>query len=157
MVASGIHEGEEVVMNGVFKIDAAAQLAGKPSMMNPEGGKVSTGHDHGNMEMDEEMSVKEEKEVTHTFKHEMIKVYGNCEMCKDRIETAAGEVNGVKSAMWDTESKMLHLEYYPEITSIMDVEKAIAAVGHDTENQTAPDNVYSELPGCCLYDRPGKN
>lgn len=32
--------------NGVFKIDAAAQLAGKTSMMNPSGGKSTTGHTH---------------------------------------------------------------------------------------------------------------
>lgn len=51
VVAEGLTEGEEIATNGVFKIDAAAQLAGKPSMMNPKGGKVSTGHDHGNMDM----------------------------------------------------------------------------------------------------------
>jgi len=50
VVADGLHEGEEIAVNGVFKIDAAAQLAGKPSMMNPEGGVVPSGHDHGQME-----------------------------------------------------------------------------------------------------------
>ena len=35
IVKEGLSEGEEVVANGVFKVDAAAQLAGKPSMMNP--------------------------------------------------------------------------------------------------------------------------
>jgi Cu(I)/Ag(I) efflux system membrane fusion protein len=35
VVDSGLQEGEEIAVNGVFKIDAAAQLAGKPSMMNP--------------------------------------------------------------------------------------------------------------------------
>jgi Cu(I)/Ag(I) efflux system membrane fusion protein len=38
VVAEGLNAGEEVVANGVFKIDAAAQLQGKVSMMNPEGG-----------------------------------------------------------------------------------------------------------------------
>ena len=52
VVNAGLTEGEEIAVNGVFKIDAAAQLAGKPSMMNPEGGKVSTGHQHGDMNMD---------------------------------------------------------------------------------------------------------
>jgi Cu(I)/Ag(I) efflux system membrane fusion protein len=47
VVLSGLHEGEEIVTNGTFAVDAAAQLAGKPSMMNPEGGKTSTGHNHG--------------------------------------------------------------------------------------------------------------
>jgi len=56
VVANGLAEGEEVASNGVFKIDASAQLAGKPSMMNPDGGKVSTGHNHGGTTMiDEEM------------------------------------------------------------------------------------------------------
>ncbi len=43
IVTSGLEEGEEIAVNGVFKIDAAAQLAGKPSMMNPDGGKTSVG------------------------------------------------------------------------------------------------------------------
>jgi Cu(I)/Ag(I) efflux system membrane fusion protein len=41
VVDRGLREGEEIAVNGVFKIDAAAQLAGKPSMMNPEGGSRS--------------------------------------------------------------------------------------------------------------------
>jgi Cu(I)/Ag(I) efflux system membrane fusion protein len=35
MVAGGIKDGDVIVTNGAFAIDAAAQLAGKPSMMNP--------------------------------------------------------------------------------------------------------------------------
>ncbi len=35
IIDSGLNEGEEIAVNGVFKIDAAAQLAGKTSMMNP--------------------------------------------------------------------------------------------------------------------------
>jgi membrane fusion protein, copper/silver efflux system len=34
VVTDGLNEGEEIVTNGTFSIDAAAQLAGKPSMMN---------------------------------------------------------------------------------------------------------------------------
>ncbi len=34
VVISGLTEGEEVVANGTFSVDAAAQLEGKPSMMN---------------------------------------------------------------------------------------------------------------------------
>lgn len=49
VVADGLQEGDEIAVNGVFKIDAAAQLAGKPSMMNPQGGTVSTGHNHTQM------------------------------------------------------------------------------------------------------------
>src|SRR5690606_664126 len=55
MIKEGLEEGEEIATNGVFKIDAAAQLAGKKSMMNPTGGKVATGHNHGGEESKEEM------------------------------------------------------------------------------------------------------
>lgn len=47
VVASGLEAGEEIAVNGTFSIDAAAQLAGKPSMMSPEGGPAMTGHNHG--------------------------------------------------------------------------------------------------------------
>jgi len=47
VVLQGLDEGEEIAIHGTFSIDAAAQLAGKPSMMNPEGGAVMTGHNHG--------------------------------------------------------------------------------------------------------------
>jgi Cu(I)/Ag(I) efflux system membrane fusion protein len=47
LIKSGIEVGEEIATNGTFSIDAAAQLAGKPSMMNPEGGAAMTSHDHG--------------------------------------------------------------------------------------------------------------
>ncbi|MCB0490161.1 MAG: efflux RND transporter periplasmic adaptor subunit [Cyclobacteriaceae bacterium] len=49
VIKDGLNIGEEVVTNGTFTIDAAAQLAGKPSMMNPQGGAVMTGHNHGDM------------------------------------------------------------------------------------------------------------
>jgi len=47
IIKTGLTDGEEIATNGVFKIDASAQLEGKKSMMNPTGGTVSTGHNHG--------------------------------------------------------------------------------------------------------------
>jgi membrane fusion protein, copper/silver efflux system len=47
IVEQGLDPGEEIAVHGTFSIDAAAQLAGKPSMMRPEGGPAMTGHDHG--------------------------------------------------------------------------------------------------------------
>ncbi|MCB0397348.1 MAG: efflux RND transporter periplasmic adaptor subunit [Flavobacteriales bacterium] len=49
IVKDGIEEGVEIATNGTFSIDAAAQLAGKPSMMNPGGGPVSMGHNHAGL------------------------------------------------------------------------------------------------------------
>lgn len=58
VVEDGLHEGEEVVTNGAFKIDAAAQLKGSQSMMNPDGGKQSLGG-HDGMDMGDEKAGRE--------------------------------------------------------------------------------------------------
>ncbi len=42
VILNGLTEGEEIVTQGAFSVDAAAQLEGKPSMMNHDGGKTST-------------------------------------------------------------------------------------------------------------------
>lgn len=39
IVEKGLEAGEEIVVNGTFTVDAAVQLAGKPSMMNPQIGE----------------------------------------------------------------------------------------------------------------------
>jgi Cu(I)/Ag(I) efflux system membrane fusion protein len=65
IIEEGLEIGEEIVANGTFNVDAAAQLAGKPSMMNLEGGKVNTGHNQGDATMtmsdDKKVVLKEEK------------------------------------------------------------------------------------------------
>ena len=49
-IQEGLEEGEIVATNGVFRIDASAQLLGQKSMMNPKGGKVNIGG-HAGMDM----------------------------------------------------------------------------------------------------------
>ena len=44
-VLEGLSNGDEIVVNGTFTVDAAAQLRGKKSMMNKEGGATTTGHE----------------------------------------------------------------------------------------------------------------
>ncbi|MBL7744873.1 MAG: carboxypeptidase-like regulatory domain-containing protein [Chitinophagaceae bacterium] len=78
------------------------------------------------------------------------KVYGNCAMCKKRIEEAAKE-KGVRSVVWDAQSKMLTLQYDPVTVSLGKIHHKLAAAGHDTELEKADDNVYNKLPDCCLY------
>lgn len=46
LVQSGLREGELVVTSGNFKIDSALQIQAKPSMMSPDVGGGTTGHDH---------------------------------------------------------------------------------------------------------------
>lgn len=49
VVLSGVNEGDEIVTNGAFTIDASAQLEGKRSMMNTEASRPVTGHEGHNM------------------------------------------------------------------------------------------------------------
>ena len=44
-VTEGLLIGDEIITNGAFTVDASAQLQGKKSMMNKEGGKRMTGHE----------------------------------------------------------------------------------------------------------------
>src|SRR6476620_10313042 len=78
------------------------------------------------------------------------KVYGNCDMCKSRIEKAA-KGKGVTSAIWDVDTKTLSLDYDASVTSPEKVQDRIAGVGHDTPLKKAKDLVYNELPDCCHY------
>ncbi len=53
VITDGLTEGEEIVTQGAFSVDAAAQLEGKPSMMNQSGEKTSAmpGMDMKGMDM----------------------------------------------------------------------------------------------------------
>ena len=86
-------------------------------------------------------------------KTEKVQVAGNCGMCETRIEKAAKGVEGVQAAEWDKETKMIEVTFNPDQTSGDKIQKAIAAVGHDTPLHKASDEVYECLPGCCKYDR----
>lgn len=69
-VVAGLENGEEIVTNGTFTIDAAAQLAGKPSMMRPEGGTVMSGHNHGGMDMENTQPTASANAKTETLSKE---------------------------------------------------------------------------------------
>ncbi|MEI6554344.1 MAG: heavy-metal-associated domain-containing protein [Paludibacter sp.] len=84
------------------------------------------------------------------IKTETIKVSGNCGSCKARIENAA-KVDGVAKADWSDKTKVLTLVYDPAKVKSDDVQKKIAAVGHDTPKYKATAAVYNALPGCCKY------
>jgi periplasmic mercuric ion binding protein len=89
-------------------------------------------------------------------KTETIKVLGNCSMCKDRIEKAA-KAEGAETASWDAKTQLLTVAYNPAKTSNDALAKKMASVGHDAGKYKADDKVYNALPGCCKYDRTGKD
>lgn len=135
VILKGLSDGDEIVTNGVFAIDASAQLEGKRSMMNNQ---------------TTEKPIPSTSLTTAT-EHTLFGVKGACEMCKGRIEKAAKEVNGVLTAQWDKDTQILHLQFDPKKTSAKSISKAIAKVGHDTDMDKAETAVYDQLPGCCKY------
>ncbi|MGZ5285293.1 MAG: heavy-metal-associated domain-containing protein, partial [Kaistella sp.] len=80
------------------------------------------------------------------------KVKGECGMCKERIETTAKK-SGATYANWSADSQQLVVEYDAAKMTSEEILKKIADVGHDNEKFAAPNEVYSNLPGCCLYPR----
>lgn len=82
-----------------------------------------------------------------------IEVNGNCDLCKKRIEKAAFSVAGVKSAIWSVETHQLALILNEEKCSALEVKKALAKAGHDTDEVKATDEDYEKLHMCCQYER----
>jgi membrane fusion protein, copper/silver efflux system len=172
VVMSGLSEGEEIVTQGAFSVDAAAQLEGKPSMMDQQGGHTEAMPDmdmSGNSEIEESKTMpamvmpdSSKPDETPTIHPDgnvqnqpdmnvVFAVSGNCEMCKERIENAAKSVQGVSSADWDVNSKKISVEYDNKMVGLDEIQEAIAKAGHDTEKFRASDEVYNNLPECCLY------
>lgn len=85
-----------------------------------------------------------------TTKTETLKVSGNCDMCKTRIEKAA-KIDGVTKAEWSVKNKTLTATFDPAKTNIDAIGKKIAAAGHDNDKAKATNAVYDKLPSCCLY------
>ncbi len=135
VVTDGLLEGEEIVTEGTFSVDAAAQLEGKPSMMNHEMASSGTSEPGENI-----------VEI-------MFKVSGNCEMCKERIEKAAKSLEGVVSAGWNSANRMLSVSFNDKKTAKSKIQQAIADSGHDTESYKTSSLTYNTLPECCRYER----
>jgi len=77
-----------------------------------------------------------------------LRVNGNCEMCKARIEATALAIEGVESAIWNINSKTLE---FKTSTSKKMIATKIAEAGHDNELKKANPEVYNSLPPCCSY------
>ena len=91
-VLEGLFVGNEIVTNGTFTVDAAAQLQGKKSMMNKDGGKVMTGHE-GHLGMDntnnnanqEEISANKRLKVSKDFQNQLKTVFNDYIQIKDAL------------------------------------------------------------------------
>ena len=85
-------------------------------------------------------------------KTETIKVSGECGMCKTKIEKAAKDA-GASFAEWSVDNKVLTVKYNTTSSNSAKIEKAVAAVGYDTQSIKATDEAYNKLHECCKYER----
>jgi Cu(I)/Ag(I) efflux system membrane fusion protein len=113
VVLDGLAEGEEIVTNGTFSVDAAAQLAGKTSMMNPAGEKVSTGHNHGGTDRTTETTNEkpissELVEIVPAFKSQLTRVYETYLIMKNAF--VASDAHKVMVAAQDVEKSLKNVD-----------------------------------------------
>ncbi|WP_426431405.1 efflux RND transporter periplasmic adaptor subunit [Winogradskyella sp. HB-48] len=96
-VLEGLFTGNEIVTNGAFTVDAAAQLQGKKSMMNKQGGKTTTGHE-GHLGMDN----NSKNEIDHTNMNERLKV---SEKFQEQLNEVYNDYINLKDALVKEDSK----------------------------------------------------
>lgn len=105
VVKEGLEPGEEIAVNGAFSIDAAAQLAGKPSMMNPMGGSANNGHQHGDAATGGQVAISREAKAA------VRKLFGIYFSLKDALvkgdpATSARQASALKTAFEKTEMSL---------------------------------------------------
>ena len=101
-VLVGLKNGDEVVTNGAFTVDAAAQLQGKKSMMNKSGGTVMTGHE-GHLGMNhngQNMKMTNERiEVDSKFQEQLKTVFDKYIILKDALIKGDSKTSTQASSM----------------------------------------------------------
>jgi Cu(I)/Ag(I) efflux system membrane fusion protein len=106
LVRDGLTEGEQVVVNGNFKIDSAIQILAKPSMMSPEGGVPASGHAHGEETPATvaQAAGKEAFEVPGAFRTQMDPVFSryfkvHYALSRDKLGEAQSSAKEVREAL----------------------------------------------------------
>lgn len=154
IIENGLEPGEEIAVNGTFSIDAAAQLAGKPSMMSPEGGAAMTGHDHGGMSQGSsqsknqmsELQVNESEQTYESdplFKEQLQVVFSAYLPVKDAliesdVNTAAKKVENLQKAIDEVDMKLVKDEAHIEWMKDLDIlQKSTEGIQNETDLEKA--------------------
>ncbi len=72
-----------------------------------------------------------------------------CGMCKDRIESVLGSVEGVESARLDLTTKIVKIKYDDTKQSEASLRALITKIGYGADDLTADPAAFEALPGCC--------
>jgi len=88
--------------------------------------------------------------ILETLNETTVFVDGICGMCKERIETIAYKVKGVKWTEWDLENKTITLKFKDDLNEEK-LAKLLAKAGHDNWQLKAGEKAYQNLHSCCKY------
>lgn len=136
VVADGLEEGEEIVTNGTFSIDAAAQLAGKTSMMNPSENLAPT---NVNMEMNTTTKTVKRETVNPEFQEQLTKVYSAYLKMKNAFvatnaQKVGEEAKKVEELLKSVDMKLLkddtHMAWMEQLKTLI---SSIKTIGSTTD------------------------
>lgn len=143
-VFEGLTNGDEIVVNGTFTVDAAAQLSGKKSMMNQSGDKISVGHEHHQMKSEKVISKPFEEVVDTKFQsqlREVFQVYDKLKksLINDNVDEVAKNAGAFILMLKKVDMKLLkddksHSIWMPLQKDMSDLAQRIAT-GKNIENQ----------------------
>ena len=144
VIDEGLAIGEEIAVNGTFSIDAAAQLAGKPSMMSPDKTSLMSTHSHGEMLSFEEISdVERISDINPAFKAQLTKVYNaylkmNDAFVESNAKSVANEAKKVIKAIESVDMALLehdpHMKWMDQLEILNRTINAISK-SNDIEEQ----------------------
>jgi copper chaperone CopZ len=78
-----------------------------------------------------------------------IKTSAQCGTCKAAIETAVTNIEGVKSADLDLDTKVVSVKFDAEKTNAEAIKTAITKVGYTADEVPADKVAYDNLHPCC--------
>jgi len=79
-----------------------------------------------------------------------VHIKGNCNMCKETIESA-GSKSGISKVEWDKKSKMALITFDEKQSNPRKILRSIADAGYENAYFKAKASAYRKLPKCCHY------
>jgi Cu(I)/Ag(I) efflux system membrane fusion protein len=127
IVKEGLAEGEQVVVNGAFKIDSDLQIQAKPSMMSPDEETPAPEHPHKSVE-----------EIPSAFKASIDEVAGSYfsiqdALSSDSLEEAKKGAKALLTALKNVDMELLtgsaHMEWMKQSKLLRGADEKLAQAG----------------------------
>lgn len=85
---------------------------------------------------------------------EKVKIHtsAQCNTCKEKIETALLDIEGIKSAYLDLNSSTVSVKFNNTNLSSDQIRKILTMIGYDADNLPADQTAYQNLDACCKKD-----